>query len=180
MESLGGCQFTCGATLDTWEGINNGIYFSELSVTNKLTKTPDKTERLGSLLEAPPMGDNNGRRMWGWLVPPVTGDYTFWIAADDYGEFWLSINDDPANKVRACFAPTLAAYDRDWYQYPQQQSTLIQLIAGQSYYFEVCVTRLHFVDLCLFHIICEYLPSKNANPHVCCILCFIFVQFRPS
>ena len=148
MESLGGCQFSCGATLDTWKGIIDGVYFSELSVTNKeMTKTPDMTEKLGSLLEVGSMlpgrlGYNNLRRMWGWLVPPVTGNYTFWIASDENGELWLSINDDPTNKVRACYAPTSVGHNRDWYLYPQQQSTLIPLDAGQAYYFEVCDARL--------------------------------------
>jgi len=139
MESLGGCQFSCGATLDTWEGIVDGIYFSDVSVTNTLIKTPDKTERLGSLLEAPPIGDNFCSRMWGWLIPPVTGDYTFWIASDDNGEFWLSIDDDPANRVRACYASHAVANKRDWYFFPQQQSKLIPLVAGQAYFYEVRV-----------------------------------------
>ena len=120
----------------------DGIYFSDLSVTNTLTKTPDKTERLGSLLEAPSnVCDAYGSRMWGWLVPPVTGDYTFWIAPDNNGEFWLSIDDDPENKIRACYAPHAVRYERDWYFFPQQQSNVIPLVAGQPYFYEVRVLQ---------------------------------------
>ena len=144
IESLGGCQFSCGATLDTWDDVKDGFYFSDLSATNTLTKPPDKTERLGSLLEAPPIGDNFCSRRWGWLIPPVTGDYTFWISSDDYGELWLSIDDDPANKVRACYVPHWVN-KWDWDFFPQQQSKLIPLVAGQAYFYEVRVGQTFHV-----------------------------------
>jgi hypothetical protein len=145
IESLGGCQFTCaGAMLDTWTDIS-GISIDDLmSGTDNLTKKPDKSDRLGSLLEAESfIGDNYGSRMWGWLVPPVTGDYTFWIASDDAGELWLSIDDDPTNLARVCYAPFSAYYERNWDRYPEQKSTLIPLVAGQAYYLEVCCKRPH-------------------------------------
>jgi hypothetical protein len=165
IESLGGCQFTCGAMLDTWTDINGESIVDLMSGTDNLAKAPNKSERLGSLLEAEPfIGDNYGSRMWGWLVPPVTGNYTFWIASDDAGELWLSIDDDPANKVRACYAQWAVWYERDWHVYPEQQSALIPLVAGQAYYFEVCVTRLYSVDSCPSHINYEHPRSTNSKP----------------
>jgi len=82
--------YLAGATLDVWMGIN-GLTIEDLaSGTNNLAVTPDKSERLVDSLEAPTnAGDNYGTRMSGWLVPPFTGDYEFWIASDDHGEFWL-------------------------------------------------------------------------------------------
>ena len=143
IESLSGCQFTCGAILDTWslyglyfEDIS-GVYFKDLSVTNILANTPNKTERLGSLLEAPTnMADFYASRMMGWLVPPVTGDYVFWIAADDMAELWLSTNDHPANRALLCFV-TYHTEPRQWTAYPEQESEPIPLVAGHAYYFEV-------------------------------------------
>jgi hypothetical protein len=41
--------------------------------------------------------DNYGDRMRGYIYPPQTGDYTFWIAGDDLSELWLSTDDTPAN-----------------------------------------------------------------------------------
>ena len=149
IESLGGCQFTCGAILDTWSlhGLYfedmSGVYFKELSVTNILANTPNKTERLGSLLEAPTnKADYYASRMMGWLVPPVTGDYVFWIAADDMAELWLSTNDHPANRAFLCFV-TYHTEPRQWTAYPEQESEPIPLVAGQAYYFEVreCIMR---------------------------------------
>jgi hypothetical protein len=96
----------CGATLDMWTGIS-GLGIADLmSGTANLVKMTNKTERLGHLLEAPSNTDDNyGSQMKGWLTPPVTGDYVFWITSDDYGEFWLSSDDHPDNKVRMCFVP---------------------------------------------------------------------------
>ena len=147
IESLGGCQFTCGAILDTWSYLNveyfelvrggGGVYLQDLSVTNMLAKTPNKTERLGSLLEAPSnTADYYASRMKGWLVPPVTGDYVFWIAADDMAELWLSTNDHPANRALLCFV-TYHTEPRQWTAYPEQESEPIPLVSGQAYFFEV-------------------------------------------
>jgi hypothetical protein len=137
IELLGGCQFTCGATLDTWTDILGDSVDHLVNGTNNLTTTPNKSERLGSLLEAQSfVADYYGSRMKGWLVPPVSGEYVFWIAADDKGEFWLSIDDDPANKVRICYNPRYA-YKRAFTWYPEQQSKPKWLVAGQAYYFEV-------------------------------------------
>jgi hypothetical protein len=100
----------------------SGVHLKELSVTNILANMPNKTERPGSLLEAPTnMADLYARRMKGWLVPPVTGDYVFWIAADDIAELWLSTNDHPANRVLVCFL-TYRSEPRQWTAYPEQES----------------------------------------------------------
>ena len=108
--------------------------------TNNLADAPNKSERLGSLLESPSnVGENYGIRMKGWLLPPVTGNYEFWIASDDNGEFWLSADDNPANKIRRCSCDW--ASSRQWDKYPEQKSTPLLLVAGKPYYFEVSVCQ---------------------------------------
>ena len=107
-----------------------------MSGTNNLADTPDKSERLVGSLEAPTnAGDNYGSRMSGWLVPPVTGPYEFWIASDDHGEFWLSTDGNPANKIRRCSCTW--ASPGWWDRTPEQRSSPILLVAGQAYYYEV-------------------------------------------
>ena len=126
-----------GATLDSWTGIG-GISIADLmSGTNNLVNTANKSVRLVGLLEGPSnVDDNYGSRMNGWLVPPVSGGYKFWIASDDNGELWLSTNDDPANKALACHQPWSAG-SRHWTRYPEQESKLISLVAGRAYFYEV-------------------------------------------
>jgi xyloglucan-specific exo-beta-1,4-glucanase len=125
--------------LDTWTGLNSGNTIADLmSGTNNLSNTPNMSVRLVSLLEGPTNFANNyGSRMSGWLVPPVTGQYLFWIASDDNGEFWLSTSDNKTNNALICRQP-MSARPRQWDTFPEQKSGLISLVAGQPYYYEVC------------------------------------------
>ena len=49
------------------------------------------------------MADNFGGRLYGWLHPDTDGDYTFWIAADDNAELWLSTTDSADDAVLIAF-----------------------------------------------------------------------------
>ncbi len=122
----------CGATLDTWTDIG-GWHIDDIRFgTNGFTILPSYSTRLTKLLQSPAnIGDNYGSRMTGWLVPPVSGSYSFWIASDDQGEFWLSHDNDPANKDLTCFN------DRRLNVWIFSKLGNISLVAGQAYYYEV-------------------------------------------
>ena len=153
MVKLGSCLYNCGASLDTWTGIGGSTITDLMSGTNNFADSPDKSERLVSLLEAPTnAGDNYGSRMRGWLMPPVTGLYEFWIASDDQGEFWLSSNDNPANKTRRCYMP-VAVSPLFFTALPEQKSASISLVAGQPYYYEV---RFRVSYCNLIHYMCLF------------------------
>jgi endoglucanase len=130
--------WTTGAMLDTWTGLNSGNTIADLMFsTAYLASFPNKSVRLVDLLEGPTnVGDNYGSRMRGWLVPPVTGNFVFWIASDDNGEFWLSTNNRKANEALICLQPQSAG-PRQWDKYTEQKSQPIRLVAGQAYYYEV-------------------------------------------
>jgi len=111
-----------GNTVD--DLINSGIYPDNPTSTNLVT----------DFFEAPTdIDDNYGTRMHGYIVPPVTGDYTFWIATDDGGALFLSTDDQPANMQQIAAVPGWAA-SRNWYAYPDQQSPPITLQGGKAYY----------------------------------------------
>ncbi len=116
---------TCGATLDIWTGIIGNSISDLMYGTNYLTSVPSRSTHLTELLEIPNTGDNYGCRIRGWLKPPTTGDYTFWIASDAEGELWLSTDSSSMNKVLIC------------HSLMQQKSPGISLVAGQAYYYEV-------------------------------------------
>jgi regulation of enolase protein 1 (concanavalin A-like superfamily) len=79
--------------------------------------------------------DYYGMRVYGWLNPPQSGDYTFWIAANDAGECWLSTDADPANAKMICSVPNGSGGDpRQWDGDTAQKSAPITLQAGQKYF----------------------------------------------
>ena len=98
--------------------------------------SPSSTSQL-TVLEGPVnTGENYGARIRGYVTAPATGNYTFWIAADDAGELWLSTDVNPANKVK--IAGTLSwTNSREWTRFSSQKSNQIALKAGQQYYIEV-------------------------------------------
>lgn len=79
--------------------------------------------------------DNYGDRFQGYLFPPQTGNYTFWIASDDASELWLSTDDNPANAVKIAYVAAWTS-SREWTKEPNQQSASIHLEAGHKYYIE--------------------------------------------
>lgn len=100
-----------------------------------VTTAPSSTGEL-SVFEGPTnIADNYGARISGYICPPFTGKYTFWIASDDDAELWLSSNADPANKFKIADVTGWTAA-REWEKYPSQQSIMIDLIAGTEYYIE--------------------------------------------
>ena len=80
----------------------SGTAVSELTASAKyLAQQPDLADEIEpAYLETPwNFGDNYGQKISGYLAPPETGDYTFYVASDDDSEFWLSTDEQPAHKV---------------------------------------------------------------------------------
>lgn len=75
-------------------------------------------------------------RTRGWIVAPVTGNYTFWIAGDDVAEFWLSTDETPFLSRQTAKARQ-ATGKLDFDSSLPQRSREIRLEAGKRYYFEV-------------------------------------------
>ncbi len=77
-----------------------------------------------------------GSRIRGYICPPQSGEYTFWIAGDNNSELHLSTDDQPANKSRIAKVPGWT-YPNEWTKYVNQKSKKIRLEQGQRYYVEV-------------------------------------------
>ncbi|HVF81366.1 MAG TPA: PA14 domain-containing protein [Flavisolibacter sp.] len=100
-----------------------------------LDQTPSSISQL-SFFEGPiNLQDHYGSRIRGYLCPPQTGTYTFWIAGDDATELWLSTTDAPSDKVKIAYSLSWTHY-RDWHSYPTQKSVAVYLQAGIKYYIE--------------------------------------------
>jgi hypothetical protein len=93
-------------------------------------------ETIQPTFEAPSeFNDNYGQRMRALVVPPMSGNYVFWIAADDGGALYLSTTEEPAQKVQIATVNTWTS-SREWTKEPNQQSAAIALVSGQRYYIE--------------------------------------------
>jgi photosystem II stability/assembly factor-like uncharacterized protein len=115
---------------EIWTGIT-GVEISSIPVNT--TPTYKTTH---SSFETPQYVNNSyGSRMRGYICPPATGAYTFWIASDDNSELWLSTNNQPTNK-RKIASVTGATLLKAWDRYPSQKSLPINLVAGTQYYIE--------------------------------------------
>ena len=106
------------------------------SVSNiPLGTAPNITDTLPSF-EAPiNWADDYGTRLRGYITAPVTGSYIFWIASDDTSELWISMNDNPVNKMSIASVSDWTD-SRQWDKYSTQKSAAVTLTGGQRYYVE--------------------------------------------
>ncbi len=82
-------------------------------------------------------GDYYLTRMRGYLHPPTSGEYSFWIASDNSSELWLSVDSSPSKARKIAFIARFSwVAPREWSRFPSQRSEPIWLQAGQSYYIE--------------------------------------------
>ncbi|WP_143774098.1 T9SS type A sorting domain-containing protein [Niastella vici] len=139
----GGCQSTqtfnltvTGSILrEYWTGIS-GTAISNLTSNANYPNNPTGSGQLTSLEGPTNWADNYGTRIRGYIHPTATGSYTFWVAGDDNTELYLSTSENPANASRIAYVSGWTN-SREWNKYSTQQSTTINLTAGQKYYIEV-------------------------------------------
>ncbi len=117
-----------------WTGIS-GVYVFELTSSPDYPDNPSGSNEPTSFEGPTNWADNYGTRMRGYIYPPTTGDYTFWIASDDRSQLWLSTDDDPNNVSQIAYVPGYTS-SKTWDKYPEQQSSSISLTGGNVYYIE--------------------------------------------
>lgn len=117
-----------------WKGIP-GASVDDLRNHPKFREAPSGTS-LQDRFEAPAdWADEYGTRLSGYVHPPETGNYVFWIAADDQAELWLSPDENPDRRERIARAPSWTA-PRQWETHPEQRSRPVRLEKGRRYYVE--------------------------------------------
>ncbi|HEY7115819.1 MAG TPA: lamin tail domain-containing protein, partial [Tepidisphaeraceae bacterium] len=128
-------SFSYGGSIlwEYWLNIGGGNAVSDLTSNAAYPNSPSGREYRTSFETRTDWAEAYGSRVHGYLLPPVTGDYTFWIASDDNGELWLSTDDNPAHASLIASVPVWTS-PRAWNTYPQQKSASIHLVAGQRYY----------------------------------------------
>ncbi len=97
--------------------------------------SPDTAGRITSFETARNADDTFGQRIVGYIYPPTTGEYTFWISGDDETELWLSSDNQASGANLIANSPSWTGH-RQWDRHASQQSVAINLTAGQPYYIE--------------------------------------------
>jgi hypothetical protein len=129
-----------GVVYEWWSNIG-GTAVTDLTNSQNYPDNPTGSE-LRTLMEGRvDWADNYGSRLYGWVYPPQSGDYTFWIASDDASELWLSTDEDPANAVViASVTGWMPSRDFDGTGGGDPGTTFksnaIKLAAGQRYYIQ--------------------------------------------
>lgn len=80
--------------------------------------------------------DSFGTRVTGFIVPQVSGSYSFAVAGDEIVELSLSTDSSEENKASIASAPSATGF-REWTKFPSQVSTTRTLTAGQKYFVEL-------------------------------------------
>ncbi len=122
--------------LEEWNNLT-GTAISSLTGNADFPLNPTKITTLEKLEYGPDYGDNYGTRIRGFLVPPVDGNYEFWIAGDYIAELWLSPTDSPFDRKRIASVARSTETMREWDVQATQASGAIALQAGQHYYIEI-------------------------------------------
>lgn len=125
------CESSGTITREYWTDVRGNLT-SEIP----LEASPDGSESLPSFEGPVNAGINYGARISGYICPPQTGEYVFWIASNDHSELWLSTNNEPENIERIAHLDRATEY-REWDRVTRQHSQPIFLVEGVSYYVEV-------------------------------------------
>ena len=121
-----------------------GFTLYDLTEHIKFPSLPEVVEYISSLETPPDVMDNYGVLLQGFVVPPLTGDYIFYMCSDDQGALYLSTDDNPTNKRLIASEPQWNGsrqWTNGWNQAsrgdpPTNRSTSIHLEAGRKYYIE--------------------------------------------
>jgi hypothetical protein len=117
-----------------WTNLPGDYFTTLLTAHPNFPDHPSGREYL-SRFEAPSHWDHNyGARIRGYLHPPKSGDYTFWIAAGDGAQLLLSPDENPENRQQIAYANETDAHE--WTKQRPQQSSPVTLVAGRKYYIE--------------------------------------------
>ena len=130
LRPMSNCTDLGGITFKRWNNVSGNL------TANIPLNTKPNDSLIISTLEIKNLGDNYGSRIAGYICPPLSGNYKFYISGDDQCELRLSTSESPNNKVKIASVPDWSSF-REWGKYPQQTSGDIYLNQGQKYFIEV-------------------------------------------
>ena len=115
-----------------WTGVAGTTVASIPTGTN-----PSGTANLTTLEAPTDFGDNYGARIQGYITAPTTGNYYFWVAANNASELWISNDSESVNAFKRAWVGAGSTTPRTWNVESNQKSGWLALTAGQKYYFQI-------------------------------------------
>ncbi|MCB9911406.1 MAG: protein kinase [Planctomycetes bacterium] len=114
-----------------------GYAVSDLTNHVRYPDQPDKRDTIPKLdMLRPEQEDMYGTRLTGYLLPPVSGSYIFYIASDNESTLSLSMDDNPTGRQPVAHQQGNAFW-REWRSQAAAVSAPIHLEAGRRYSVEV-------------------------------------------
>jgi hypothetical protein len=118
-----------------------GTLVSDLMASAAFPAGFDDTRYVGEFASLSGYGDNYGARVFGFLVPETTGDYTFFIRSDDASQLFLSSNetapdplaDTPIAEETDCCDPYQEPDTTNDDGFTSAASQAVRLVAGNRY-----------------------------------------------
>ncbi|MBK1877914.1 DUF1800 family protein [Pelagicoccus mobilis] len=126
---------TGGLNRAVWLDVE-GSMIEDLLMSDPLLRSPRFEDIIPSLETPQNWTDYYGTHIIGYVHPPVSGEYTFWLAGNDRAELYLSTNETPEDSVLIAHMEN-AVSSRYWDRYETQQSAPVSLEAGKKYFIEV-------------------------------------------
>lgn len=120
---------------EIWLDVSGGTLDALLAKADYPTR-PHLVRKTNSLSGPRNWGDQYGARTRGFITPPATGDYTFWVSGDEVAALFLSPNADEADAEMIAYTPARTS-ENEWRRFPEQRSATIRLVKGQKYYLEL-------------------------------------------
>ena len=117
-----------------WLGAE-GFHVGNLTHDARYPNQPSGRDYLSSFAGPTNWGVNYGGRFRGYLHPPKTGVYIFWITANESAQLLLSSDETPG-RAEMLASLSQSAPGGEWEKYPWQKSDPVALQAGRKYYIE--------------------------------------------
>ena len=156
---------------EKWDGIR-GRSVADFVTHPAALREPSEVAYLTEFMAPQGLGDDYASRIRGFIVPPVTGDYSFLLASDDGGELWFSSDGDKFKRRLIAQVESWVSYNQ-WTQNAAQRSHPIPLTAGQEYYVEV----RHKEGIWQDHVSVAWMPPGHTSPEI--IPGAYLISYRP-
>lgn len=121
-----------GVTQELWERVKGGSVEDFTQKGAYKQNRPSKTF-VTETFDVNDVGDEYGARYSALLSVPKSGEYTFWLAANDTAELWLS-SDDQAGNLKKIAELTKSSGPKKFNV--EGKSAAIKLEAGKKYYLQ--------------------------------------------